>query len=94
MLAKTYRFAPYVEGINKNTKVDLYCPTKTFNANPHYEFMVGKSGDKQKKTIAGREYTRIAVLKNGEIVNKLFYQGGSNDNFILAAIAADGSALA
>ena len=89
LLAKTYRFAPYVEGINKNTKVDLYCPTKTFNANPHYEFMVGKSGDKQKKTIAGREYTRIAVLKNGEIVNKLFYQGGSNDNFILQ-INSDG----
>ncbi len=92
VLAKTFRFTPYVTNgggmmlFTQNgtpSKIELYYPSASFNSNSYYSYMVAKSSDRSKKTIAGKEYIKIADLQYGETINKLFYQHGSSDNFII-----------
>ncbi len=88
LLAKTYRFTPYVSGFTAGAKIDLWCPSSAFNQNPHYNMMVSESSDKEKKTIAGKQYIKLATLSKGETINKLFYQKGTHDNLIVQVNAS------
>ncbi|MEO6316683.1 MAG: carboxypeptidase-like regulatory domain-containing protein [Chitinophagaceae bacterium] len=82
LVAKSFRYTPSVPGLNFSATIDLYAPSASYNARPHYAFMA-KAAGAEKKTIAGKEYVKIATVKNGQTINQLFYQHSWNDNFIV-----------
>ncbi|RYY55511.1 MAG: hypothetical protein EOO09_10180 [Chitinophagaceae bacterium] len=83
MLAKTYRYTPRIEGLARDAKIDLYSPAAAFTNRPYYNEMVRSSSNREKLVIAGREYIKIATLGNNQTISQLFYQQGSNENFII-----------
>lgn len=88
LVAKTFRFTPSIQGLAQGATIDLYTPAKTYSSKPHYAFMIAKSSGAEKKTIAGKEYVKVASLRNDETINKLFYQHGYYDNMIVQVNAS------
>ena len=77
LLAKSWRFTPYMQERLYSANIELYCPADAIKQNPHYAFMGKQDAARSVSTIAGREYVKIADLNGGETAYRLFYLSGS-----------------